>query len=82
MDKTIIALGLMSGTSADGIDASLIRSDGENIIEIIGNLYFEYDPELKNSIHFLYNRIYTEDDLKNNYELYRNIERDLTIKAL
>ena len=80
MDKTIIALGLMSGTSADGIDASLIRSDGENIIEIIGNLYFEYDPELKNSIHFLYNRIYTENDLKNNYELYRNIERDLTIK--
>ena len=29
MDKTINALGLMSGTSMDGIDASLIRSDGE-----------------------------------------------------
>ena len=43
MDKTINALGLMSGTSMDGIDASLIRSDGENNIEIIGNLYQEYE---------------------------------------
>ena len=32
MDKTINALGLMSGTSLDGIDASLIRSDGEKNI--------------------------------------------------
>ena len=39
MDKIINALGLMSGTSMDGIDASLIRSDGEKNIDIIGNLY-------------------------------------------
>ena len=48
MDKSIIALGLMSGTSMDGIDASLIRTDGEKIIDIIGNLYLRYDSELKN----------------------------------
>ena len=80
MDKTIIALGLMSGTSLDGVDASLIRSDGEKNIEIIGNLYIEYDPELKKSISLLSNKIYSEDDLKNNFELYKKIERDLTIK--
>ncbi len=45
MDKSIIALGLMSGTSMDGIDASLIRTDGEKIIDIIGNLYLRYDSE-------------------------------------
>ena len=39
MDKTIIALGLMRGTSMDGIDASISKSDGEENIEIIGNLY-------------------------------------------
>ena len=39
MDKTINALGLMSGTSMDGVDASIIKSDGENNIEIIGDLY-------------------------------------------
>ncbi len=27
------AIGLMSGTSMDGIDVALIRTDGENIVE-------------------------------------------------
>ena len=33
MDKLYTALGLMSGTSLDGIDASILTSDGENIIK-------------------------------------------------
>ena len=41
MDKTLIAVGLMSGTSMDGIDASIIRSNGEENIDIIGNLYLK-----------------------------------------
>ena len=35
MDKIVNALGLMSGTSMDGIDASLIKSDGEQYLDII-----------------------------------------------
>ena len=34
MDKLLTALGLMSGTSLDGIDASILVSNGENIIDI------------------------------------------------
>ena len=37
MENSFIALGLMSGTSLDGIDASIIKSDGEDILEIIDN---------------------------------------------
>ena len=37
MDNSFIALGLMSGTSLDGIDASIIKSDGENNLDIIDN---------------------------------------------
>ena len=29
MNKNFYSLGLMSGTSLDGIDASIIKSDGE-----------------------------------------------------
>ena len=35
MQKEYISLGLMSGTSGDGVDASLIRSDGITYYEVL-----------------------------------------------
>ena len=35
MNKNFISLGLMSGTSGDGIDTSLVNSDGDKNCEII-----------------------------------------------
>ena len=46
MTKEYTVLGLMSGTSGDGVDASIIKSDGENKYEVILNKYFEYDKKL------------------------------------
>ena len=43
IEKFYTSLGLMSGTSMDGVDASVIKSDGENNYEPIFNKYFEYD---------------------------------------
>ena len=80
MDKTIIALGLMSGTSMDGIDASLIKSDGEENVDIIGNLYLKYDSELKNSLHKYFQKINSLDDLKVNFNEYQKLEKEITIK--
>ncbi len=80
MDKTIIALGLMSGTSMDGIDASLIKSDGEKHIDILGNLYVKYDSELKNSLIRLTKKINNIEDLNNNIDEYKSLERIITIK--
>ncbi len=39
----IWALGLMSGTSMDGVDAALIRTDGESIAELGPSTFLAYD---------------------------------------
>lgn len=39
------AIGLMSGTSMDGIDAALVRTDGENVVERGAMGFYPYSPE-------------------------------------
>jgi len=41
------SIGLMSGTSMDGVDVALIRSDGESIVERGPSLEVEYDPDTR-----------------------------------
>ena len=53
-------MGLMSGTSGDGVDASLISSDGISDYKVIQEKYFEYDEKISNSIHTLKDKIYPQ----------------------
>ena len=53
MSKEYTALGLMSGTSGDGVDASIIQSDGQNKCKLISDKYFEYDRDIYKNIHGL-----------------------------
>ena len=46
-----IALGCMSGTSLDGIDCSLIKSDGVSYVNEISNEYIPYSDELQLKLH-------------------------------
>ncbi|SNY93776.1 anhydro-N-acetylmuramic acid kinase [Cohaesibacter sp. ES.047] len=41
--KSILAVGLMSGTSCDGVDAALIESDGEAAVRPIAPAFRPYD---------------------------------------
>ena len=43
MQNKLISLGLMSGTSGDGVDASIIKTNGLDQYELIKDEYFEYD---------------------------------------
>ena len=46
MSKSYCSLGLMSGTSGDGVDASIIQSDGDTKYKVILNKYFNYSQNI------------------------------------
>ena len=47
MGKIWTAIGLMSGTSMDGIDVALVRSDGDGLVERGASQFFAYDPAMR-----------------------------------
>ena len=79
MEKFYTSLGLMSGTSMDGIDASIIRSDGENEYQSTFDEFFEYDQALYKDLVNLRNKINSADDIIVNSELVSEIERKITL---
>ena len=44
-DKMTLAVGLMSGTSCDGVDAALIETDGEELFRSIATAFRPYSEE-------------------------------------
>jgi len=66
MEKLYTSLGLMSGTSMDGVDASIIRSNGEDNYDPIFDKYFEYDEEIYSDLLNLRDKINSIKDLITN----------------
>ncbi len=79
MHKKYISLGLMSGTSGDGVDASILSSDGVNKYESLLNKYFKYDEGIYNEIHLLKEKINSAKDIEKNYSGMKDLERKITI---
>ena len=79
MQKSWISLGLMSGTSGDGVDASIIRTNGINQYELIKDKYFEYDLKIYKDIHNLKEKIHNIEHLKKYKNEINNLERNITI---
>ena len=79
MQKSFISLGLMSGTSGDGVDASLIKSNGIDNYESIKDKYFKYDEEIYTNIHSLKDRINKKKDLIKFTNEILELERKITI---
>ena len=51
MHKNYTSLGLMSGTSGDGVDTSIIKSNGIDQFDIVKDKYYEYDSHIFEEIH-------------------------------
>ena len=63
MEKNLSALGLMSGTSGDGVDTSVISSNGKDIINVKYNRFDPYPTSLSNKIHRVKENILEMQDL-------------------
>ena len=79
MKKIYISLGLMSGTSMDGVDASIIKSNGEDKYELVFDQYFKYDDEIYEGLVYIRNKINSSKDLDYNSIALADIERKITL---
>ena len=79
MSKEYTSLGLMSGTSGDGVDASIIRSDGVSKYEVLFNKYYKYNDDIYETIHSIKEKINNTKDLKTFSKELKNLERKITM---
>ena len=78
MVKILSALGFMSGTSGDGVDTSVIDSNGKDIINIKYNRFDPYPISLSKKIHKVREKIsQLQDLLKYSLEV-QELEREIT----
>ena len=79
MKKIYTSLGLMSGTSMDGIDASIIKSNGEDEYEVVFDQYFKYDDKMYEELVDIRHKINSSEDLVINSIALADIERKITL---
>tara|TARA_B100000780_G_scaffold103000_1_gene72074 strand:- start:29 stop:1153 length:1125 start_codon:yes stop_codon:yes gene_type:complete len=79
MEKIYTSLGLMSGTSMDGIDVSIIKSNGEDKYETVFDQYFEYSEEIYRELTNIRDKINILKDLEENSILISKLEKKITL---
>jgi anhydro-N-acetylmuramic acid kinase len=79
MSKILTAIGLMSGTSLDGIDASIIQSDGDQELKLIENNYISYDSKTISDIVSLKDKIISFQHINKNIHIIEILEKKITL---
>ena len=79
MGKIYISMGLMSGTSLDGVDVSIIKSDGEREFSPILDRYFEYDKILIKKLFKTREKLTNSEALNEYFYEVKELEREVTL---
>ena len=80
MEKKLFnSLGMMSGTSMDGVDISLIKTDGINHLERKIDKYYNFPNNLFKKLINIREKIKTLEDLNTYNQEIRNVESEFTL---
>ena len=77
--KIFTSIGLMSGTSMDGVDLSVIKSDGNDQFSSIYDTYREFDNGLYKQLISLRDKIGNSIDLKTHSKEINDVEKKFTL---
>jgi len=77
--KIFTSIGLMSGTSMDGVDLSVIKSDGNDQFSSIYDTYKEFDDGLYKQLISLREKISNFKDLKTHSIEINDVEKKFTL---
>ncbi len=77
--KLFTALGSMSGTSMDGVDISIVKSDGNAEFIRIFDKFFEFDRNLQKKLLDIRNYLTTLKDLERFSKELNEVEREFTL---
>ena len=79
MSKSYYSLGLMSGTSMDGVDASIIQSDGKTKYKAVLDRCFEYSKDIYENLTIFRDKIKNSKDLKKFSKELKLVEKEITL---
>ena len=76
--KEYYSIGIMSGTSMDGFDFSLIKSDGVSQVKVLKNQYFKLKKKITDNIRILINKLNTDFDKTIRSELFLFTQKEFS----
>jgi anhydro-N-acetylmuramic acid kinase len=79
MGKIYTALGLMTGTSMDGVDVSIIKSNGISHFTNVLEEFYQFSDDLQSRLFSLRDQILSKADLIKFLDEIKILEREITI---